>query len=293
MVTEATFANIQRKSAYADAVQMRDGIPLMSWIDINPTELCNRACVFCPRADTDQYPNQALFMSQTLADKLAGELHALNYAGAVVFCGFGEPMLHPRLVELVRPFGGLQVELVTNGDRLTESAIGDLAEAGVRFFVVSMYDGPAQRAHFEKLFAAAGESRFILRDRWHGSPDDFGLKLTNRAGSVAAGQQPSVTLDQACFYPAYSLTVDWNGDVLLCPQDWAKKVRFGNLNSQTLLDVWTARALQKRRTKLIQGQRTDAPCSGCNASGCVHGSNHANAWAQPAPRFRPVLVAAE
>jgi radical SAM protein with 4Fe4S-binding SPASM domain len=284
MGNDATLANIRRKSSWADNVQMHAGRLLPSWIDLNPTELCGRsagsprACVFCPRIDPALYPNQALHMPVALARKIGDELRALRYEGAVVLCGFGEPMLHPHLVDVVQALSGLHVEMVTNGDHLTVSRICQLRDAGLSFFVVSMYDGPHQVAHFGALFGGADCSHYLLRDRWHTAKLDFGLKLTNRAGATRAGHQPAADATRPCFYPAYSMTVDWQGDVLLCPQDWHKRVRFGNLQSQSLMDIWLGRAMRKRRAQLLSGRRCETPCSGCNADGTVHGGNHAELW---------------
>lgn len=290
MLNEATKANLRRKSAYVDRVQMLDGKPLPSWIDLSLTELCNRsagsakACSFCPRIDPAFYPNQKLHMSLDLAEKIATELRAVNYQGVVVLCGYGEPMLHPHLAELVSLFYGIRVELVTNGDFLTAAKIENLAALGLAYFVVSMYDGPEQIEKFTARFHEAGVTEFILRDRWHTAADDFGLKLTNRGGTVEVGDQAPVDVTQPCHYTTYQMQVDWNGDVLLCPQDWHKKLKFGNLRDQPLLEVWNSPALHKRRMKLIEGRRTDSPCSQCNTDGTLHGFAHAAAW-RPAQRI--------
>jgi MoaA/NifB/PqqE/SkfB family radical SAM enzyme len=290
MLNEATKANLRRKSAYVDAVQMLDGKPLPSWIDLSLTELCNRsagsakACVFCPRIDPAFYPNQKLHMSLDLAEKIAGELRALDYRGVVVLCGYGEPMLHPHLVELVSLFYGIRVELVTNGDFLTVQKIEALKAVGLAYFVVSMYDGPEQIERFTARFAEAGVTDYILRDRWHTEADDFGLKLTNRGGTVTVGDQDPIQAGRPCHYLTYQMQIDWNGDVLLCPQDWHKKLKFGSLAMQPLMEIWTGAAMNKRRLNLIEGRRCDAPCSACNTDGTLHGFNHASAW-RPATRI--------
>lgn len=288
MLNAATALNLRRKSAYADHVQTRDGVPVFSWLDLNLTELCNRsagspkACPFCPRIDPAFYPNQKLHMAIPLARKIADELHELDYQGAVVLCGFGEPLLHPEIVDFVAQFGRhkLRIEIVTNGDKLTVPLIEALVAARASYFLVSMYDGPEQRPKLESLFATAdcGSEMYALRDRWHGEEVDYGLKLTNRAGAINVGNQPAVDRSRACFYPAYELSIDWNGDVLLCVQDWHKRVRFGNVAQQSLWEIWTSPAMHKRRMRLIDGNRDQPPCSGCNADGTLHGTDHAAIW---------------
>ena len=53
----------------------------------------------------------------------------------------------------------------------------------------------------------------ILRDRWYNADSDFGVKLTNRAGTIETGNQISKNKFSKCFYTAYQFLVDWNGDV--------------------------------------------------------------------------------
>ena len=280
MLNQATKQNLIRKAHWADAVQLLpDGTPLFSWCDIDPVDLCNRSCVFCPRSDPTVAPNNKLYMSQRLADKIASELYYLDYKGAVIFCGTGEPLLHPNFVELIRPFMGLHVEMVTNGDRLTPKLISDLYASGMSFINVSCYDGPHQLDKFHAMFdGLADASMYQLRDRWYSADEDFGVKLTNRAGTIQAGHQPAVDTQSPCQYPSYAATISWNGDFLLCPQDFARRQRYGNLNDQTLVEIWTSRAYHKRRMRLLNKREGLSPCGSCNCDGQIHGADHAKLW---------------
>jgi radical SAM protein with 4Fe4S-binding SPASM domain len=282
-MTAATLKNLRRKSSFIDQVQMIGDMPLFSWIDINLTELCNRVCSFCPRADSDFYPNQNLNASSNMVRRIADELKQIDYQGGVVFCGYGEPLLHPELINLCRAFDPkTRLEIVTNGDRLTSELVRDLHAASVNLLVVSMYDGPHQIEYFKKIFNDAGVSDdyYILRDRWHSEEDEFGLKLTNRAGTINTGNQAEIDKTKPCFYPHYSMVIDWNGDALLCVQDWNKKVKFGNVNGSSLIDIWHSPLMQKYRRPLGKGKRNKQPCNQCNAEGTLHGYNHVNAWEQ-------------
>ncbi|MDC1315996.1 radical SAM protein [Alphaproteobacteria bacterium] len=276
-LSEKIKENILRTSSYIDKVQLIDEKPLFSHLDINITELCNRKCVFCPRVDESEYPNQNLNMNLDLAQKISDELLELKYQGVIVLSGFGEPTLHPDFLNVIRILSKCsRLELITNGDKLNKEYIKKLKEAGLNYIVVSMYDGPHQIEPFKEMFRELnlGEDFFLLRDRWHNSDDDYGLKLTNRAGKVTIGNQDEVDVTHPCYYTAYSLTIDWNGDVLLCIQDWNKKVKLGNILFQNLYEVWNSSILKKRRKKLISGNRCDAPCKNCNVDGTLHGFNH-------------------
>ena len=275
--------NIDRKSSFVDAVQLHNGVPLFSWIDINPTELCNRKCVFCPRHDPDYYPNQNIHIPPGVVRKLSAELKDLNYAGGVIFCGHGEPLLHPNVVDLVEAFGPtIHTEMVTNGDPLTVPLLKELFAAGLGYLLISLYDGEHQVEPLLDMLASAGitSDRYLLRRRWYTEENDYGLKLTNRAGTVDSGKQGDVDERRPCFYTHYSLQIDWNGDVLVCVQDWNKRVRFGNVNYESLLDIWNNKQMKRYRRQLGKGNRKMDPCKNCNVTGTLHGRNHAEAWTE-------------
>lgn len=273
--------NIKRKSVYIDKVKIYEGVPMFSWIDINPTELCNRKCDFCPRKDSNVYPNQNLNMDLRLAKKIAQELKGYNYTGGVIFSGHGEPLLHNNMVEIINIFEkSIHTEMVTNGDTLRVDLVRELFAAGLDMLLISMYDGPHQIDYFKDMLKKAGisEDRYCLRDRWYSIEEDYGVKLTNRAGLVKNGHQKKVEDNCPCFYMHYSMQIDWNGDVLLCVQDFNKKIKFGNLYANPLWKLWMSANITKYRRILGQGYRELYPCNNCNVNGTLHGLNHANAW---------------
>ncbi len=61
------------------------------------------------------------------------------------------------------------------------------------------------------------------------------------------------------------MTVDWNGDVVLCCDDWNHSTILGNLKKQTIEEVWRGEKLGKIRKAHITREFHKVPiCSGCN-----------------------------
>lgn len=286
--------NIERKQPPINNVVMRGEIPLFSFIELNINEICNRVCPFCPRANPEKYPNQNIHMSVELAENIANQLASIDFTGIVNISGTGEPLLTKHIVDIVKRFGdrGIHIEIVTNGDVLVKKngpkLIENLYSAGLRQFVVSMYDGPEQIEAFDTLFASCDidKSLYSLRDRWYDESEDYGLLYTNRAGNIGfehlsdiARQKLMKSGKSACFYTHYSMMIDWNGDALLCCQDmYNRTVKFGNVKDKSLLDIWTDAKLMEFRNKLKNGERSLSPCSNCNANGQIFGRNHAEKW---------------
>lgn len=274
--------NIKRRTVIVDdKLVFRKGVPIPSWIELSLIDVCNRKCSFCPKADDTVAPDTYQKMTMLLIDKLVKELKEIKYQGSVVLCGYGEPMLHKDVYEISRKLSEVSfVEVVTNGDTLTKKKIKELYNANVNKVLVSLYDGPEQVEKFKKMSdeAQVPSDFVILRHRWHDENQDFGLKLTNRAGTIKVGKQYDVDNFSFCYYPSYSLLIDWNGDIFLCPQDWQRRRAMGNMMLENIFDIWVGKIMTNYRKNLLKGKRCASPCSECNAEGTVLGKNHAEEW---------------
>lgn len=274
--------NIKRRTVIVDdKLIYHKGVPIPSWIELSIIDVCNRSCSFCPKADPKIAPNTYQKMTMSLVEKLTNDLKKINYQGSVTLCGYGEPMLHKGVFEMSKKLAEASfVEIVSNGDTLKPDTINKLYNSNVNKLLISLYDGPDQVTKFKKMAqeAKVPEDFVILRDRWHGADKDYGLKLTNRTGTIDIGKQDSIGTFTYCNYPSYSVLIDWNGDVFLCPQDWQRKMTTGNVEKEDFFEIWTGSTISKFRKNLLEGNRCDKPCTECNAEGTVLGKNHALAW---------------
>jgi len=61
------------------------------------------------------------------------------------------------------------------------------------------------------------------------------------------------------------MIVDWNGDVVLCCDDWNHSTILGNLKKQTIEEIWKGDKLKKIREAHKKGEFNNVPlCAGCN-----------------------------
>tara|TARA_B110000977_G_scaffold139584_2_gene177168 strand:+ start:2422 stop:3294 length:873 start_codon:yes stop_codon:yes gene_type:complete len=273
--------NLKRRSLSVDNVDMFNDKPMPSWIELSLIDVCNRKCTFCPKSNSDIAPDTFQKMSRKIIDNIYDQLRKINFKGTISLCGYGEPLLHKDLNYIVKKLSAISnVEVITNGDVLSPKILQDLYIAKVSKVLISMYDGPEQINKFEEMRRKANvpDEMLILRDRWYDKLNDFGVKLTNRAGTVKTGEQAEVNLSAKCFYPAYQFLIDWNGDVFLCPQDWQRRVTMGNVMQETIFEIWTGKIITNFRKNLLSGKRCSSPCSSCNADGTLLGKNHAKKW---------------
>ena len=281
-VHKAIKINLKRRTVIVDdELAHYNGVPIPSWIELSIIDVCNRSCIFCPKSDPKIAPDTFQKMNMNLINKLTENLKKINYKGSVTLCGYGEPMLHKGVYEISRKLAEAAfVEVVTNGDTLTEKKIVELHNSNVNKLLISMYDGPEQKIKFTTMIKKSGVPKdfVILRDRWYDDKKDYGLKLTNRAGTISVGTQDRLETFTYCNYPSYSVLIDWNGDVFLCPQDWQRRVTMGNVMQEEFFDIWTGSAITKFRKNLLNGKRCNSPCTECNAEGTVLGKTHAKEW---------------
>jgi radical SAM protein with 4Fe4S-binding SPASM domain len=252
----------------------KEAISALQAIEINVTELCNRTCEFCPRAHG--YPNQNINLCVESARSLAKNICESLFTGRISFSGFGEAILNKDVPEILKLFRSYlpssPIETNSNGDRLTIESIQSLFAAGLSNNYVNMYDGPEQEAYFKDLFWKAGETRYTLRPHWQGAEESWGLKLTNRAGSIPTKLVQILPMKRQCYYPFYKMFIDHNGDVLACCNDWKRAKKLGNAFKQSIKEIWTGEALEDLREKLANADRSEEPCKSCDADGLAYGA---------------------
>lgn len=248
-----------------------DPLKGLTVVEINPTELCNRTCSFCPRVDPNVYPNQNLHMTRDTLSSLVNNLHANNYKGRIVFSGMGEPTLNKDILNLIRIAKGRisEIQMYTNGDKILNDewyTLEEFIEAGLTSIFIDVYDSVDQHRKWEeKIHKLQPNVPIHLSAKYN-----FPLAaFTNRAGTVKTKGVPQEVLKTPCFLPHTKAFIDWDGSMLLCCNDWARAAgRFGNVNETPFHKLWLSDEMNKVRSKLMLDRAVAGnPCNTCNAIG--------------------------
>ena len=286
-MTKKTFldTNIPYKSkSVEDRIQLFDHqnklLPLPTEIEISESGTCNRSCSFCPRSDPS-FEDKKEFISNSLHEKLCQELKEINYRGTIRYSGFVEPLLDKNifdLIKMVRKYlPDSNIEIVTNGDPLNLKRLKKLFESGLNKILISVYDGKEDALKFEDLCINANlnQDQYIIRHRYYSEDQDFGITLSNRAGLMNKAEYKIESLKEPlknpCYIPSYTFFLDYQGDVLMCPHDWGKKIILGNLNKQKFLDIWFSKRAMGIRKTLNTSNRNFTPCNVCDVEGTFMG----------------------
>jgi MoaA/NifB/PqqE/SkfB family radical SAM enzyme len=104
---------------------------------IEPTNSCSLSCRTCVRNIWDEPQG---FMRDAVFERLLAGLEAFSPRPLVFFGGYGEPLSHPKILEMISRVkeSGSAVELITNGILLNDESIESLVEVGLDVLWVSV-----------------------------------------------------------------------------------------------------------------------------------------------------------
>lgn len=294
-----TDINIKRIDNFLDehlqnSKDLPKGIPTFSSIELSINGACNRRCFFCPRVDKNKYPNILNSLELNVYQKLIDDLKKINFIGRISFSGFCEPLLTKNLDKYIKiareNLENVQIEIVTNGDPLLakngKNRLKTLFDVGLNNCRVSLYDGPHQISFFKKLQKELNlsDEELIIRKRYLGPDQSYGLTISNRAGSVKLKNEHfelkplENPLEQPCYYPFYKVLIDHNGDVLICSNDWKKEAVVGNIATESLIKIWSNKMFSNIRKSLINNNRCHQPCQTCDVNGLMNGKKSFDKW---------------
>jgi len=265
---------------------------LFNTLAIEITAQCNRRCTFCPVAYNTR-PDQ--YMQWGLFQKIIHELVALDYRGRIEFYIYNEPCKDfDYLIQcLIYARTALRACLMiaTNGDYLRGSHnIMRLYNAGLNQLLINCYSPglferrmpwlaalPAEIVRNGNVYAVLSPHARVVNMLDKSNPAEFGsgiFRLINRAGNIPqflpALAQP---VERMCVKPFRIFNINWQGQALLCCQDYHGALNFGNVRDSTVLELWNHPIMNEYRRRLLKKDRRSPLCNQCD---CHAGAYPAN-----------------
>jgi MoaA/NifB/PqqE/SkfB family radical SAM enzyme len=129
------FGKIYQDRDFKTVLGHKDKLPSFPYlVDIELTNRCNLKCIFCGQQAMKRPKG---FMSEKIFKKVADE--CAKFKTPIRFIRWGEPFLHPKIVEFVKytKAKGLIVHITNNGLAIKDRQIEEILETGVDSLIFS------------------------------------------------------------------------------------------------------------------------------------------------------------
>lgn len=269
----------------------RQQYPLFTRISIETSKKCTRSCWFCPSGNRE---GAQQVMSQNLYDKIVQELSELKFAGVVQWFLLNEPLMDKAYLERIRQLRQacpkVTIHVTTNWDTMHRRpepeqvvTIHRLFEAGVNSLNLNDYDKRGYAKIVKMAADALPDPPHITLSKHHNwtrlGPRKRVLSATFGSDQLhtwagAIGDTSDIASEGAqaqtgkgrCARPHRHIVVAYDGTVpICCAVDTTQAEVVGDVNENTLVEIWNSKRFFQYRHSLQQGIR-DKDCSGCNAT---------------------------
>ncbi|MCJ7772235.1 MAG: radical SAM protein [Desulfobacterales bacterium] len=177
------------------------------YVDLDVTRRCNLRCIGCPfHSSTKSFKSideTVKDISMDLIDRLSRELPQLGVY-TVIIAGASEPLLHPRLAEIISKFkkSGVEVHLITNGTLLNKDRAQEIIHSGLDRLIVSLW--ASSRESYAKCHPGTNSDNFMKIVE--------NLKQFSKVKSELNKKLPVVFLQHVCNIHTYK-TIDDKIDI--------------------------------------------------------------------------------
>jgi hypothetical protein len=260
-------------------------------ISLETLALCNARCTFCPYPTMERIGDK---MPDELIDRVIDEM--ATFTKPFMFSPFkvNEPLLDSRLIPLCEivnehvPMASLRI--FTNGSPLTKEKIEAIAKLKrVQHLWISLNEVDPEKYHalmglkFEitskrldvlhemdfphpVMLSTVGypneEFRYYCWKRW---PKFESMAIVRSEWLGQIDSQIEVVPDIPCSR-WFELSIMASGIVSLCCMDSEGRFQIGDINKQSLLEIYNAPAWRERREKMLSRKELH-PCSTCTYGG--------------------------
>lgn len=238
--------------------------PRMITIEVNTH--CNRRCVYCPNVIQ---PTPSRKINPEVVTAFCKRLSEIRWHGPVDFIFFSEPLLCEDLEKIVsmvcESAPNCVPRISTNGDLLHESRLRGLIDAGLMRFYV-MQHNPTSEEWRARMWALSRQfPGYLVLNTIDGVADSVGLFTFRDAVKVSKRHQFPKLKDGSpyCTVPYHNMQIDIDGNWLLCCTHFEREHSWGNILTESFMDIWKKPEFKSARELLTSGKAPFETCHKC------------------------------
>lgn len=239
-------------------------IGLFSEIEFEISHKCNMACSYCPNSQYERVEQGE--MTLELFEKVMKDLKKAGFSGRVSYHFYNEPLLSKDLDKFIqlttKYLPTSNPYLFSNGTLLTKKRFDELKALGVKKFHITKHEDVKSNYVFDKTFQEISDEdkkNLVFYE------DFTQVELSNRQG-LLSHIAPVEQTWLPCFIPLRLVVVTLKGNVLPCYDDYLQKLEMGNVNDQSIIDIWNSEKYKRFREdlRLKKGREKYDTCKNCS-----------------------------
>ncbi|MCF8369674.1 MAG: SPASM domain-containing protein [Bacteroidales bacterium] len=247
---------------------------LFKIIEIETINRCNNTCQFCP-VNIENEKRPFAKMTDVLFTKIINELSQINYSGTVLFHSNNEPLLDDELENKIRytknKCNNVYISFYTNGKLLTVDKILKFKNAGIDKITINSYSNDLILR--KKIYKVINSLKKM-------KPEKYPLivvvlrkydEVLNNRGGIAPNKNALLNdeykyfQNSPCYLPFEEMVLRPDGKVSLCSNDAYGRLTLGDLNTESLINVWNNEKYEEIRRKLTENRRFELEiCNQCD-----------------------------
>ena len=265
--------------------------PLFDTVFFEVRTLCNEKCEFCSASIHNDIRSDRT-MSFNLYKKVILQLKDIKFTGRIAFHVNNEPLLFNDLSNFVKVAKQLlpdtNIQILSNGksltlDKASELLISGISELSINHYMKDLRDKIPRKYYqivnqiipqyynFNEIEILGIGKNYInpnAKFRFYFIKRLRSSILTSRGGTAPNKKNPDKVPRGFCQYPFTQFNITTNGSVSQCCCDVQFKYPMGNVNDDTLLNIWNNKSFNQLRNDLLKGNReNNTLCRQCDFYG--------------------------
>ena len=240
--------------------------PLFNHIEVETVNRCNGVCSFCP-VSANHERREFAKMDEALYYRIVDQLAGMNYSGRFAPFSNNEPFLDERVADFLKyarkKLPNARIHLFSNGTVLSVDTFAKAVEYLDELYIDN-YNQQMQLIPPIRKIADYCDEHEELKKKVTiciRKPQEV---RTSRGGDAPNRTRQEVIPEIGCVLPFSQLIIRPDGKVSLCCNDPYGKYTLGDVNTESLVDIWYGERFNKVRKAMFKGRASWGECRYCD-----------------------------